>query len=215
MAPGPEPVCARCSARLRGAFCGRCGAPAPARHRPRRVPGWVRAPLVGVVLLVVGALVVLPSNPPMPGETLNAPPGDDPDAPPRGRFQQLVDQVSAAVERGNGASVRELTAQALTTFAMIPPEERDVDSRYHAAMLRAVAGDRAGALAEADTILAAAPGNLFGYYVRGVVARLQGDSAGVRAAQAAFSARYRVESAKARPEYFEHRQLLEAFLRQP
>jgi hypothetical protein len=176
------------------------------------MPRAAGALLLGLALLVLVAVIVLPSSPKaFGGTTVSA----EAAATPRLRFQQLVDLVSAAVDRGNTATARELSQQALTTFEQIPPDERDVDSRYHAAMLRAVAGDGAGALADADSILATAPGNLLGYYVRGVVARLRKDSIGARTADADFTARYRVEMAKARPEYIEHRQLLEAFLRQP
>ncbi|MDZ4674232.1 MAG: hypothetical protein SGI84_07250 [Gemmatimonadota bacterium] len=139
----------------------------------------------------------------------------DSTAPPKRQFEQLVTLVSTAAERGDAASAREFSLRAVRIFESLPTEQRDVDSRYHVAMMLAVAGDPASALAHADTILADVPDNLFGYYVRGVVAGLGGDSAGETVARAEFTARFDPEMAKARPEYVEHRILLEAFLRKP
>lgn len=209
----PEQKCGSCGAKVKGPYCGSCGRHAPAPVRRHGLPRWPGAVLIGSGLLVMVAAIVLPSPPadlqegsPFSGEGV---------APARRRFQQLVDMVSAAVEGGNSATVRHLSQEALTTFATIPPDQRDVDSRYHVAMLMAVAGDWAGALAEADSILAAFPDHLFGYYVRGVVAQLQHDSTGARQARTKFTAAYAREMASERPEYLEHRQLLEAFFRKP
>ena len=168
----------------------------------------------GLAVLVVIVALVVPSKGTMPsGEPDST--GTSFATTPRGQFQQLVSQVSAAADAGNTAMVRELSQRALATYSSILPADRDVDGRYHAAMLKAVAGDLAGALAEADTILSLAPGNLLGYYVQGAAARLMGNSEGVRQSSAEFRARYQEEMAKSRPEYTEHRELLEAFFRQP
>jgi hypothetical protein len=64
----------------------------------------------------------------------------------------------------------------------------------------------------ADTILADAPNHLFGYYLRASVAQAQGDSAGAREARKAFRSHFDAEMAKKdRPEYGQHRVMLEKF----
>ena len=208
-------ICEHCGALRSGAYCAQCGAPEVASRRLQGIVRWLGVVLLGVALLVVVAVMVIPNH----EATLGSDRGSTPEgvlaATPRGRFQQLVDLVSAAAASGQTESVRELSQRAVAAFATIPPAERDVDSRYHLAMLKAVGGDGAGALAEADEILSASPGNLFGYYVQGAVARLQGNSTGVQESAAAFKAHFQQEVAKARPEYIEHRDLLDAYLRQP
>ena len=214
MPSSPVPACVRCGAPRAGGFCTQCGAAGGAPVRQRSSARMFGAWASGLAVLVVIVALVVPSKGTMPsGEPDST--GTSFATTPRGQFQQLVSQVSAAADAGNTAMVRELSQRALATYASIPPADRDVDGRYHAAMLKAVAGDLAGALAEADTILSLAPGNLLGYYVQGAAARLMGNSEGVRQSSAEFRARYQEEMAKSRPEYTEHRELLEDFFRQP
>lgn len=215
MVPAPVSPCPKCGAPRRGAYCTTCGAGGSGSLATRGVPRWVGTLLIGMALVAMAVAMILPSAGARGGDATDPATGTVADATPKGRFLELVGRVSSAAERGDAATARDLTQQALTTFEAIPLADRDVDSRYHAGMLRAVAGDSAGALAQADTILAGAPDNLYGYYVRGVVARLEADSLGARAAHAAFSARYSTEMTKARPEYALHREMLAAFLAQP
>jgi hypothetical protein len=105
-----------------------------------------------------------------------------------------------------------VTDEALRMFDALPLAERNVDRRYHVAMMRAVAGDGPGALAQADSIFTASPNNLFGFYVQGVVANLRGDTIAEDAVRRAFAARFAEQITTARPEYVEHRNLLDAFL---
>jgi len=211
---GAASACTKCGAPRRGGYCTNCRSagevPLSGQSFARKSTVWVSglAILVVIIALVVPSKGTMPSGEPDSTGTASA-------ATPRSQFQQLVSQVSAAADAGNTAMVRELSQRALATYASIPPADRDVDGRYHAAMLKAVAGDLAGALAEADTILSLAPGNLLGYYVQGAAARLMGNSEGVQQSSAEFRARYQEEMAKSRPEYTEHRELLEAFFRQP
>jgi hypothetical protein len=177
----------------------------------RRVSPKLGGVLLGVASLALLAVLILPASW-RPGGGAPTLPGEG--GAPRQRFAQLVDLVSAAAERGDATSARDLTQEAFRTFETLPSAERDVDARYHLAMMRAVAGDGAGALAQSDTILRMAADHLLAYYVRSVVASLQGDAAGRRQARAEFEARYPAEILKARPEYAEHRQLLESFRRE-
>ena len=90
-------------------------------------------------------------------------------------------------------------------------DTRDIDARYHAAMLHAQVGQWTPALALADTILAESPRHLFGYVVRGEVAKLERDSSRLRQAQGDFLSNFNAEKAAGRVEYLEHEPALEEF----
>ena len=62
--------------------------------------------------------------------------------------------------------------------------------------------------------MAGQPGHLFGYVIRGTVARWRRDDAGLARAYADFLAHYDAELAAGRPEYAEHRPALDQFHRQ-
>jgi hypothetical protein len=70
----------------------------------------------------------------------------------------------------------------------------------------------AGAAALGDSILAAQPGHLFGYVVRGTIARFQKNDRVLRQTYADFLAHYEKEKALKRPEYEDHPKALEDFL---
>jgi hypothetical protein len=171
----------------------------------RAAPRWLGVILAGAAGVALLVALFAPSQTNDAGAVAVA-------TTPTARFDQLVSQLSTAAEQGDAALAKDVADEALRMFDAIPLAERDVDRRYHVAMMRAVAGDGAGALAQADTIFAVSPSNLFGFYVQGVVARLSGDSTAEAAARKAFAARYAEEMASARPEYVEHRDLLAAFL---
>lgn len=172
---------------------------------PRTAPRWLGITLAGAAGLALLVALFLPGKATEEAAVAVA-------TTPTARFDQLVSQLSTAAEQGDAALAKDVADEALRMFDAIPLAERDVDRRYHVAMMRAVAGDVAGALAQADTIFAVSPSNLFGFYVQGVVARLSGDSTAEATARKAFAARYADEMASARPEYVEHRDLLAAFL---
>jgi hypothetical protein len=90
-------------------------------------------------------------------------------------------------------------------------DTRDIDARYHAAVIHLQAGGFAPARALADTILTESPGHLFGYVIRGTAARIQGDPAAETRAQREFLAHYQAETAKKRVEYLEHGPVLDEF----
>jgi hypothetical protein len=171
---------------------------------PRTAPRWLGIILAGAAGVALLVALLVPGSPTNEAAVAEA-------TTPTARFDQLVSQLSSAAEQGDVALARDVTDEALRTFDVLPAADRDVDRRYHVAMMRAVAGDVAGALAQADTIFAASPSNLFGFYVQGAVARMRGDTAAEATARKAFAARYAEEMASARPEYVEHRDLLAAF----
>jgi hypothetical protein len=90
----------------------------------------------------------------------------------------------------------------------------DADARYHAALLEVHSGDVAGPTALADTILLREPGHLFGYIIRGTVARWKKDDKALGRAYAGFLEHYDAEMKAARPEYADHKVSVDEFHQQ-
>lgn len=223
-APGRQ--CGACQAELTpgASFCHRCGAAASPAVRVvgRDRTAWIVA---GVALLIAAAgftyvlgrgAVPAPTVAAMPNtgniglET--GPGGRAPDISqmsPVERFTRLHDRIMQAVDRGDSTTVLNFTPMALGAYAQL--DTIDVDLRYHAAVLHTQVGDYPPALALADTILSVSPGNLFGYMVRATVAELQGDSAALATARRDFLAGWDRQIVQRRPEYVDHRTLLDAF----
>jgi hypothetical protein len=233
-------ACAFCRAELspHARFCHRCGHPvahgtgAPASG-PSNRGAWIVAGML-CVLLVGGIAYKVSSGAPRaatpnmanaggvtagdqsPGGTGTA--GDDqvpgraPDISsmtPRERFDRLFNRIMQAAQRNDSGEVRRFTPMALGAYDQL--DSRDIDARYHAAVLHMGVGDFAPAYALADTILRESPGHLFGYVIRGTVAGFQGDTAVRSQAEREFLAHYRSEMAAKRVEYLEHKPVLEEF----
>ena len=98
-----------------------------------------------------------------------------------------------------------------TRVGMAQLDTTDANARYHAALLEVHTGDVDASRALADTILAQNPGHLFGYIIRGTVARFRKDQPELKRAYAGFLKRYDAEMKAARPEYAEHRTSLDDF----
>ena len=213
-------ACSSCRAELspQARFCHRCGTPMAATQRgsssDRRA--WTIAGVL-CVLLVAGIAYKVGSSAPEPvaPDMANSgalPAGRAPDISgmsPRERFDRLFNRIMQAAERGDAAEVERFTPMALGAYRQL--DGPDVDARYHAAVIHLQAGQTPQARALADTILAAAPGHLFGYLVRGEAARIANDAAARARAERDFLARYPDEIAANRVEYLEHRAVLDEF----
>jgi hypothetical protein len=128
---------------------------------------------------------------------------------PRERFNRLYNRIMTAAQSGDEATVTRFTPMALMAYAQL--DTIDADARYHAALLKVHTGDVDASRALADTILAQTPGHLFGYIIRGTVARFRKDQPELKRAYAGFLKRYDAEMKAARPEYAEHRTSLDDF----
>lgn len=224
-APLGERHCTACGhAITRGdRFCRGCGialAAGAVRPREPRAP-WIVA---GVLCCVAIAAVVYAAGqrgtaaaPTMAnagnvGGTLDgrrAPPLDD--MTPREQFARLNDRVMAAAEAGDSTTVINFWPMAAGAYDNLLPGDRDIDARYHMATLHLLVGQFPPTLALADTILAESPDNLMGWYLRGVVAEFQGDSAAMRTAQAEFRRLFDAELAKGHDEYVHHAEMLRQY----
>jgi hypothetical protein len=230
----PRP-CGFCHAELsaQARFCHRCGHPLASGTRagPRSErTAWLVAAMLCVLL--VGGIVYKVSGgasaaaaPDMantgadsrdrtpaqrlPGQELQGRAPDISGMTPRERFDRLFNRVMQAAERGDSLEVRRFTPMALGAYQQL--DDRDIDARYHAAVLHLEVGDFAPAYALADTILQASPHHLFGYLIRGTAAGFQGDAAARARAERDFLKNYRTEMAANRVEYPEHKPALEEF----
>jgi hypothetical protein len=128
---------------------------------------------------------------------------------PRERFDRLFNRIMQGAERGDAEEVERFTPMALGAYQQL--DARDVDARYHAAVIHLQAGQIPEAQALADTILEEVPGHLFGYLVRGTAARIANDSAEQRRAQREFLRNYQSEMTANRVEYLEHKPVIDEF----
>lgn len=167
--------------------------------------------VLGLVLLLVfrGQPTAATGQPPL----TSLPPAGPPDLSqmtPREAFDRLYNRVMAAAEQADTGTVAQFSPMALQAYANLP--EVDADARYHAAMLRLHTGDVAGAEALADSIQIAEPSHLFGFVLDGAIARFRRDQPVLRQIYQRFLAAYDEETRAGRPEYADHRQMLDGFL---
>ncbi len=230
IAPGAA-FCHKCGAAVSGASPAgplRGGSAAPYRRRSSRdtIP-WIVAAVLTVITIASVAYAATRRNTPSVPSMANAGNSASTDpantsaatvrAPnidslsPRERFIRLEARIDQMLEKGDTTRIAFFMEMALQAYTMLPPADRDIDARYHAAMLQAQIGMFDNARALADTIMTASPDNLFGYYIRATVAEFAGDSSQAKASRAAFRAHYDAELKKNRPEYAEHRPFLEQF----
>ena len=134
------------------------------------------------------------------------------DLSPRERFDRLYERILRASSSGDVATVQQFSPMAISAYGML--DSVDTDARYDVAVIKLHVGDIAGAKALADTIVRKAPTHLFGAMLRATVARFGGDSAGAKAARAAFLRNYTAEMGRNRPEYEKHRSAIDTFKRE-
>jgi hypothetical protein len=225
--PGP-PICARCQATLtdRARFCHRCGTRTGSgpSQGDERTP-WIFAFAGSFLVLVFLVLFVVrghhaPTAPDMANagtetgveRSGSGTPPDISQMTPEERFNRLYDRVIGAAEQGDTATALRFSPMALMAYQQL--DRVTTDARYHAAMVHLTRGEVKEAEALADTILTQNPGHLFGYMIRGEVARTQHQATQLRQAEARFLKYYDAELKAARPEYQEHRTIIENFRQQ-
>ena len=222
--------CGACHAALsaQARFCHRCGQPVASASRPgarSERTAWLIAAVLclllvgGIVYQVAGGAPAAPvpdmantgadSRDRGPAQQFQGRAPDISAMTPRERFDRLFNRIMQAAERGDSLEVRRFTPMALGAYQQL--DDRDLDARYHAAVLHLGIGDFAPAYALADTILGESPHHLFGFLIRGTAAGFQGDPAARARAERDFLANYRSEMAANRVEYLEHRPVIEEF----
>ncbi len=219
-------TCATCSAALTpGArYCHRCGTPAGLTSAPSRgmagVLPWAVAAiaLVALIALVVGQRFGARSNAvaepvvdagSAAGMAPGGPAGAMPRAPdisqltPEQRAERLYDRIMTEVEAGNTENVRTCMPLAIAAYEMLAP--LNLDQRYDLGRIGEVGGDTALARAQADTILAAKPTHLLGLILKAKAARMEGNDARARDADAKLLAAEPIERSAGLKEYLLHK----------
>lgn len=130
---------------------------------------------------------------------------------PKERFLRLQTRIDQQLEKRDTTRLTFFMQMALQAYGLLSESDRDVDVRFHAAMLNAEAGMLPQARAIADTIMKMSPDNLLGYYLRASIAGFASDSTKANTARIAFLAHFDAELKKNRPEYLEHRPLLDQY----
>lgn len=225
-APAEAGVCSGCRLPLSpGArYCHHCGASVRrtaggSRERTAWIVAGVAVLVAGVVLLWRAGSFRPQASPEMAnaGNAGNAgtPPGLSGRAPdisnlsPAQRFEALFERVARASESGDTLTVQQFSPMALGAYALLDSTNNDL--RFHAALIDIAAGEHAAAQALADTILAQAPGHLFGYLIRGETADRQNRTEALAQSYRDFLSHYAAELRAGRKEYEEHRPILEDF----
>jgi hypothetical protein len=200
-------------------FCHKCGA--STTPPPASGGGWQAGIPWGIAGLAVGALlavVLLRGNRGSSSSTSEtapfarsgaAPAPDISQMSPEEQAQRLFDRVMILEQEGKTDSVRFFMPMAIGAYQMLPT--MSLDAHFDVGLLQITAGDPAAALAEADTIQKQAPTHLFGYVLRARALEARGDSAAARQSYRDFLKNETAERAKARQEYDEHRNILDAF----
>ena len=222
-APRGASACRGCGGALApGAkFCPVCGhgvGPGPAAAQADRTP-WIiaGAALVGLLGVLLVTIVRGAPAPTAAAQTIeegsveagDASPPDISNMSPRERFDRLYNRVMRAAQTGDEDTVTRFTPMALMAYSQL--DSLDADARYHAALLEVHTGDVVGPAALADTILTQNPGHLFGYVIRGTVARWQKDQKALGRAYAGFLEHYDAELEAGRPEYADHKRSIDEF----
>ncbi len=220
------PNCPACQVALSpdARYCHRCGrALVTDRGRERRA--WIFAwTLVALVLSVIVYYVetkdAAASGPDMANagtsSATETPAGGQPpdisQMTPRERFFRLHDRIMSAAEKGDTGTVTRFSPMALTAYGML--DSIDVDVRYHAGAIHLRLGEVAAARALADTIGQEAPDNLLGLLLRAEAAQVGGDPSGFDQAKQSFLAHFDAQIRLNRPEYAEHRSMLDELRKQ-
>ena len=221
--------CPRCGRALApGArFCSQCGASAASAgglgQRERLI--WFAAG--GIIVAALGGVVVAMSKsnaaPPVAdaaaaqapfasgGAGGGAPP-DISNMTPRERFDRLFDRIMRAAESGDANTVTQFAPMAIQAYGLL--DSVDADARYHLALIQLHTGDVDGARAEGDSILKTQPGHLFGYIIKGTIARFQKDDKSLAKAYADYLSHLDKETAAKRPEYESHARAIDDFTKQ-
>lgn len=195
-------------------FCHKCGAKVGIPEQA----GWKAGLPWGIAGLALGALLVVVLMR-VGGDGSGAPP-----APPAGATSgmtdisqmsveemasRLFDRVMRLQEEGKTDSVAFFAPMALQTYGRLPA--LDHDARFDIGQLQLAAGNAAGALAQADTILRAVPTHLYAFMLRGLAYKTQGNAQALRQAYRAFLANEAAERVRNRPEYGAHMNSIDAF----
>jgi hypothetical protein len=131
---------------------------------------------------------------------------------PRERFLRLSDRIMGAAQQGDTATAARFAPMAIAAYGML--DSYDPDVRFHAGVIHLQLGQYPEAQALADSIQAGSKDHLLGEMLRAETAQARGDQAGLARSRRAFLQHYDAQMASGRPEYQEHKAMLEEFKKQ-
>lgn len=204
-------------------YCHRCGRAVTAGGSSERTPWFIAW---GLVALAIGGIIYFvvtkngaQSRPDMAnvgaepsGSTGAAPGGGPPDISqmtPRERFLRLNDRIMKATAQGDSAMAQRFAPMAISAYGML--DAYDPDVRFHAGEVHIQLREYPEALALADTIQHDAKDHLFADMLRAEVARARNDQPMLTKSRKAFLEHFDAQIAAGRPEYQEHRSMLDDF----
>ena len=200
--------CPNCGYSITGEAPATAGAPAgrPAAAVPATLMPWI-LPVVALVGIVGYAIASRnPAGAPAgamaaaDGATILAP--DISSLTPDERVDRLFNRIMTLASAGKDDSVAFFAPMAVNSFAALMP--LNVHRRYDLGLVLLVSGDAAGARAQADTVLLAAPTHLLGLALAMRAANASGNAAEGKRLGAKFTSVLASERAKALPEYADH-----------
>ncbi|MGD2135392.1 MAG: zinc-ribbon domain-containing protein [Gemmatimonadales bacterium] len=215
--------CTTCGAPLSAdaQFCHACGA---SQTSTSTTPGismpWLLGG-VGVALIAVALLAysIGRSSTAAPSGTATQPTGgtapftgappDISDLSPRQAADSLFNMVMWGHETGDVARVTMFLPMALRAYESLG--ELDPDAHYHVGLISYIAADFEVALAHADSMEQQVPNNLLAVTLRYRVAQALRDEAEMREQSRRFLEHYEEQIALDRPEYRDHRTIIENF----
>lgn len=223
MSTSPKRQCVSCGAPLsaEAQFCHACGAPQAASTgsgipMPWLVGGFLVA-LVAVALVAYG--VGRSSGPDQsgatPGPMSGTVPSSAPDISnlsPRMAADSLFNMVMRGHETGDVARVTMFLPMALRAYENLGT--LDPDAHYHVGLINFISGELQVARAHADSMDQQVPNNLLATTLRYRVAQALNDRAEMREQARRFLANYEEQIALDRPEYLDHRTIIENFREQ-
>lgn len=221
-------VCYDCGEKLaaNAAFCSECGKPVGAR--PKKPTSaylpWVVTSFALIVFIIAITFFVRqqagprgPDDPPSggvissPGEAAGSAMGgvDLASMRPREAADRLFDRTMREAEAGGSDRVDFFAEMSLQAYDGLPPDQIDLDVRFHRGLLHLQLEDSDAARREVDAIVAEEPDHLLGLILAARTAEQAGDAAAAADYRARFRALYADADLSARPEYVAHQKLLE------
>jgi hypothetical protein len=217
-------------------YCGECGAPT-GRRSAKPVTAylpWILSALalaafaVAITMFLRGQAMERQAGMPLSGGVIGGEGTSPAEAPtgggvesmpsaaelaamsPREAADRLFDRAMRTDESGDTERAQFFAHMAVQAYDGLPPEQLDLDARFHQGLLRLVMKDPAGAAADADEILAADPDHLLGLVLSARAADAGGDEMGMVAAYERLLGALPVGLASGRQEYEMHDRLLES-----
>ena len=125
----------------------------------------------------------------------------------RENADRLFNRIMETRERGDTVGARQFLPMAITAYQS---SDLDADGYYHLSILQSIAGQGADAMTSARAILDEDPTHLLGLHAAAMAARAANDRAQAKQFYQKLLDEFDVESAKTRPEYSDHAQLISA-----